>query len=207
LDVVWNARTIGLLSGGLVFLSIIPYAIRTYDGKIRPVPTSWSLWSLIGLALLLTYRSAGAKANVWPAVFGFTNPTLITILSIWRGEPWKKPNLAERLCFFFGIASLVLWLFLRQSRGLSQYALYVAIVADFCAALPTIQFVWTEPGRDRPFPWVLFGIGYFLAVFAVPENTLANWGLPLYMTAVSFSVAVPLALHRLRRNAPLGEWV
>lgn len=190
-----------------MLLSIIPYAIRTYDGKIRPVPTSWSLWSLIGLALLLTYRSAGANANVWPAVFGFTNPTIITILSIWRQEKWKKPNLAERLCFLFGVVSLVMWLFLRQSRELSQYALWVAITADLCAAIPTIKFVWTEPDRDRPFAWVLFGIGYFLAVFATPENTFANWGLPLYMTAVSLSVALPLALHRFRQNVPLREWV
>src|ERR1700674_236548 len=196
---------IGLLSGGLVLLSIIPYAIRTYDGKIRPVPTSWSLWALIGLALLLTYRSAGANANVWPAVFGFTNPAIITILSIWRQEKWKKPNLAERLCFLFGVVSLVMWLFLRQSRELSQYALWVAITADLCAAIPTIKFVWTEPDRDRPFAWVLFGIGYFLAVFATPENTFANWGLPLYMTAVSLSVTLPLALHRFRQNVPLRE--
>ena len=195
------------MSGGLVLLSIIPYAIRTVDGKIRPVPTSWSLWSFIGLALLLTYRSAGAAANVWPAVFGFTNPTLITILSVWRREKWEKPNLLERLCFVFGIVSLILWVLLRQSRELSQYSLGVAIAADLCAAIPTIRFVWNEPARDRPFAWVLFGIGYFLALFAAPENTFANWGLPLYMTAVSFSVALPLALYRLRENVPLREWV
>jgi hypothetical protein len=201
-----SAPTIGLLSGGLVLLSIIPYAIRTYDGEIRPVPTSWSLWSLIGLAVLLTSRSAGANANIWPAVFGFTNPTLITILSIWRHEKWKRPNLGEWLCFLFGIVSLVLWLFLRQNRELSQFALYVAIAADLCAALPTIKFVWTEPTRDRPLSWLLYGIGYFLAIFAAPENTFANWALPLYMTTISFSVALPLVLYRFRRNLPLREW-
>jgi len=190
-----------------VLLSIVPYAIRTYEGKIRPVPTSWSLWSFIGLALLLTYRSAGADANVWPAVFGFTNPTFITILSVWRREKWAKPNLVCRLRLVYGIVSLILWVLLRQSRELSQYALSVAIAADLCAAIPTIRFVWSEPERDRPFAWVLFGIGYFLALFAAPENTFASWGLPLYMTAVSFSVALPLALYRLRENVPLREWV
>ena len=202
-----SAPAIGLLSGGLVFLSIIPYAIRTYEGKIRPVPTSWSLWTLIGLAVLLTYRSAGAHANAWPAVFGFANPALITILGIWRREKWRKPNLAEQLCFLFGIASLAMWLFLHQSPELSQYALLVAIVADVCAAIPTIKFVWTEPDRDRPFAWLLYGCGYFLAVFAATQNTFANWALPLYMTAISFSVALPLVLHRLRRNVSLSEWV
>jgi hypothetical protein len=105
---VLSAQTIGLLSGGLVVLSIIPYSIRVYEGKIRPVPTSWSLWSLIGLALLLTYKSSGAGDNIWPAVFGFTNPTLITILAIRQHERWKKPKRYEWACLAFGIVSLVM---------------------------------------------------------------------------------------------------
>ena len=92
----------------MVFLSIIPYAIRVYERKIQPVSTSWSLCSLIGFAVLLTYRSSGAEANVWPAVFGFVNPTLITILSVWRHGEWKKPTLADRFCFLFGVASLAM---------------------------------------------------------------------------------------------------
>ncbi|MEK7209134.1 MAG: hypothetical protein AAB677_02655, partial [Patescibacteria group bacterium] len=79
-----SAETIGLTSGLLVVASVIPYSIRTYQGKVQPNLTSWSLWTLIGLALLLTYKSSGAEANVWPAVFGFTNPLLITIIVLRR---------------------------------------------------------------------------------------------------------------------------
>jgi len=196
----------GAWSGGLVFLSIVPYAIRTYEGKIQPVPTTWSLWSLIGLAVLLTYRSSGAEANVWPAVFGFINPTLITILSVWRNGKWKKPRLSERFCFLFGVLSLAMWIFLRQNPNLAPYALYVALAADVCAAAPTIVFVWTEPDRDRPLAWVIFAMGYFLAVFAIQQDTLANWIVPLYMTLVALVVAFPLALYRLRRGVPLKHW-
>ena len=190
----------------MVFLSIIPYAIRTYEGKIQPVPTTWLLWSFIGLAVLLTYRSSGAEANVWPAVFGFVNPVVITILSIWKGSQWKKPSRAERFCFVFGVISLGMWIFMRRNPHLAQYALYVAIAADIYAAIPTVIFVWREPDRDRPFAWVLFAVGYFLAVFAIPENTLANWILPLYMALVALVVAFPLALHRLRHHIPLRHW-
>ena len=227
-----SAQTIGLLSGGLVFLSIVPYALRTYQGKIQPVPTSWALWSLIGLAILLTYRSSGAQANIWPAVFGFANPTLIAILGVWRhaangksdllgyglyfasppprspGSTWspRKLNVAERLCFLLGIVALAMWLFVRHNSELSQYALCVAIVADLCAAIPTIVFVWAEPGRDRPFAWVLFAVGCLVSVFAIPENTLANWVLPLYMAVVALAVALPLALYRFRQRTPLRQW-
>jgi len=202
-----SAQLIGALSGGLVFLSIVPYGIRTYEGKIQPVPTSWSLWSLIGLALLLTYRSSGAEANVWPAVFGFINPTAITILSVWKHGKWRKLTFPERLCFLFGVASLGMWISMRRNPDLAQYGLYVAIMADICAAIPTIVFVWREPERDRPFAWILFAIGYFLAVFALPEETPANWILPIYMSLVALVVAFPLTLHRLRRQAPLKQWV
>jgi hypothetical protein len=201
-----SAQAAGLLSGSLVFFSIVPYAIRTYEGKIHPVPTSWSLWSLIGFAVLLTYRSSGAEANLWPAVFGFINPTLITILSLWKRGKWKRPNLPEQLCLLAGLVSIGMWLALRQNPSLAQYALYVAIVADICAAIPTIAFVWKEPDRDRPFAWLMYALGYFLAVFAIPQNTLANWILPLYMTLVGLAVAFPLALYRLRRRMPLKQW-
>jgi hypothetical protein len=190
----------------LVFLSIVPYAIRTYEGKIQPVPTTWSLWSLIGLAVLLTYRSSGAEANAWPAVFGFVNPILITILSVWRQSKWKRPTLTEQFCLFFGAGSLVMWIFMRQKPNLAQYALYVALAADICAAIPTIIFVWKEPDRDRPLAWVIFAIGYLLAVFAIQQDTLANWIVPLYMSVVALVVAFPLALYRVRRRVPLKHW-
>lgn len=201
-----SAQSIGAWSGALVFLSIVPYAIRTYEGKIQPVPTTWSLWSLIGLAVLLTYRSSGAEANAWPAVFGFVNPILITILSVWRQSKWKRPTLTEQLCLLFGAGSLVMWIFMRQKPNLAQYALYVALVADICAAIPTIIFVWKEPDRDRPLAWVIFAIGYLLAVFAIQQDTLANWIVPLYMSVVALVVAFPLALYRVRRRVPLKHW-
>lgn len=95
---------------------------------------------------------------------------------------------------------------MRCNANLAQYALYVAIAADICAAIPTIIFVWKQPDRDRPFSWVVFAMGYFIAIFAIPKGTVANWILPLYMTVVSLVVAFPLALYRLRQRMPLKQW-
>jgi len=201
-----SAELFGMLSGGLVVISIIPYSIRTYQGKIHPNLTSWSLWTVIGLALLLTYKSSGAEANVWPAMFGFTNPLLVTILAARRMGEWAKLNKVEVACMVFGLMALVLWLIVHQDRGLVQYALYLAIIADACAAIPTIVFVWTQPDGDRPFAWGLFAVGYGLAFFAITEHTFANYVLPAYMTVGSFSVTVPLALYRMRQKVPLREW-
>ncbi len=202
-----SAETIGLTAGVLAMRSVIPYSIRTYQGKIQPNLTSWSLWTLIALVLLLTYKSSGAEANVWPAVFGFTNPLLITTLVLRRRGEWTKPNRVEVACLVFSLLSLGLWLGVRERKELVQYALYLAIIADACAAIPTIVFVWTQPNGDRPFAWALFAVGYGLAIFAITEHTFANYVLPLFMFFGSLSIAFPLARYRWRQKAPLSEWV
>lgn len=202
-----SAETIGLVSGLLVVASVIPYSIRTYQGKVQPNLTSWSLWTLIGLALLLTYKSSGAEANVWPAVFGFTNPLLITLLVLKQHGGWTKPNRFEMACLVFGLLSLGLWLGVRENKEMAQYALYLGIVADLFAAIPTIVFVWEHPNGDRPFAWTLYAVGYGLAIFAITDHTFANYALPLYMLFGSLSIAFPLVLYRWRHKAPLSEWV
>ena len=202
-----NPAAIGAWSGALVCASIVPYAIRTYERKIQPVAMSWVLWAFLGLAVLVTYRSAGAESNVWPAVFGFANPAVIAILCACGRAEWKKPSRAERFCFAVGVVSLAMWAFVRHRVALAQYALYIAMAADLCAAIPTILFVWRQPDRDRPFAWVLYAAGYFLAVFAIPRDTLANWILPVYMIALALIVAFPLVRYRLRLRVPLTQWL
>ena len=202
-----NTEIIGLVSGLLVVISVIPYSIRTYQGKIHPNLTSWSLWTLIGLALLLTYKSSGAKANIWPAIFGFINPLLIAVLILRQHGKWIKPNKIEIVCSVFCLLSFGLWFLVRESNELAQYALYLAIVADACAAIPTIVFVWMHPDGDRPFAWGFYAVGYGLAIFAITEHTFANYILPLYMFFGSLSITFPLILYRWRKKYPVSEWI
>ncbi|MEK7583719.1 MAG: hypothetical protein AAB490_00605 [Patescibacteria group bacterium] len=202
-----SKETIGLLSGAIVIVSVIPYAIRVYQRKIHPNVTTWCLWTIIGLALLLTYRSSGASANVWPAVFGFTNPLIVAGLIIWKKNDWEPLSTVERVCLAVGLLSLVLWLWLRNDREMVQFALYLAIIADACAAIPTAVFVWTKPMEERPFAWGLYAIGYGIGIFAITEHTVANYALPVYMFIGASSIALPLVIHRIRYRMRLAEWL
>lgn len=203
----FDKETIGLISGILVVVSVIPYAWRTWQGKICPNVTSWGLWSVLGLALLLTYRSSGAEANVWPAVFGFTNPTLVTILALIKRGEKTRFNRLEWACIAICLVSFGMWLLLRHDKHLAQYALYLAIVADAVAAIPTIVFVTKHPDQDRPFAWGMFAIAYILTLFAVPEHTFANYVLPIYMFLGSGFITFQLAAFRLKARIPAVEWV
>jgi len=202
-----NTELIGIISGILVAVSIIPYSIRTWQRKIRPNVTSWSLWAIIGLALLLTYKSSGAKDNVWVSVFGFTNPLIITLIALKRQYERTRLSKIDKFCLVFGLIALVMWFFMRGSKELVQYALYVALIADAFASIPTIVFLWESPDQDRPFAWSLFVLASGLNIFAISDFTFANLILPIYMVITSLLITIPLYVYRLRKRTPIEEWI
>ena len=198
---------IGLLAGLMVTLTVIPYGIRTWQGKINPNITTWGLWSLIGFSLLLTYKGSGAGANVWPAVFGFINPCIITVIAVYRKGERTSFNKAEKICVALCLLSLLGWWWFRAEQDLVQYALYASIIADACAGIPTVIFVWRQPDGDRPFAWVLFAMAHTLAIFSIPEQTVANYALPVWMITASTIISIPIVWHRVQNRVPLKEWI
>lgn len=103
--------------------------------------------------------------------------------------------------------SLTFWFFIQERKELAQFALYLALVADVFAAIPTIVSSWKEPEKDRPVAWLLFAIGYVIAMFAITEDTVANYILPIYMICGSLNVTLPLALYRWKQKDHLSEWI
>ncbi len=203
-----TAKSIGEIAGLIVFLSAIPYAIRVYQGKIKINPITWFIWSIIGLALLLTYKSSGGKGSIWPAVFGFINPTIVTVIAF--SKHWKeikRPNQLEWTCLFIGLVSLGFWVALREDANSSKYALFLALLADSMAFLPTIIFLIKYPKDDRPLMWLTYAFGYGISMIAIKEHTIANYALPVYMTLGATIISIPLVVYRIRERIPLKEWI
>lgn len=202
-----NTQSIGIISGVLCAAGFLPYAIRTYRKEIRPQITSWLLWALIALAILLSYKSVGATDNIWPAIVGLVGPTTITVLAVWKQGEWNSLRWYEYLCIPLCILALALWWKTQADPERAQFALYLSIVADACAAVPTIIFVWTHPDGDRPFIWLLFSVGMIISMMSITVFTWSNFIYPIYMTLGSTSVAVPLVLYRIKHKVAIQEWI
>lgn len=202
-----NTEIIGKVAGSLVLLGAIPYAWRVWQGKIKPNIITWLLFSLIELSLLLNYKNIGAEDNIWPAIFGFTDSLIITIIAIWKRKKKIKPKKFDYYCLFFGSASIVLWWIWLGDPVYAQYSLFVGIAADIFAGLPTVSSVNENPYEDRPYMWLMFAAGYGLDILAIKEHNLANYSLPVYMVAGSLIVSIPLIVHRIKSKVPLKHWI
>lgn len=201
-----NEEIIGKTSGFLVTIGIFPYVYRIWQGKITANPVTWFIWFVAAFALLANYKSSGAKDNIWPAIFGCFNVTLVLGISLFKGK--REPvGYLDWVCFFLAGVSLVAWFKLGKSREMSTYALYLAILADAFAVIPTFIMLVKKPHLDRPFAWLTFSIGYGITMFAITEHTIANYALPIYMTIMAALITTPLIVYRIKRKIPLREWI
>jgi hypothetical protein len=208
----------GAISGVLVFASAVPYLWNMFKGQTEQHPVSWVLWSIIGLAVLVTYQASGASFwSMVPVVQAFINPVLVLsfiLFKRWRNREkvvmhmgWKALSWDEKACLILGLSALGVWALLHDHKELAKWVLYLSLIADVFAALPTILMVWRNPSADKPGAWGIFVAGYVFALPAITESTVTNYAVPAYMILTYGTIAVITSFYRLKIRAPLRQWI
>jgi hypothetical protein len=194
----------GLAAQFIMAVSIVPYTISIFLGTVKPNRISWFIWSVIGFAFwLITPDSADQVTRMLTVIF-WINPTLIFVLTLFKGE-YIKPDTLEKFSLLVGLCAIVVWLIFKNSSGVLPTV--IAIAADFCALLPTLRFVITAPDEETPLVWICFFLGSFIAVFGIEHYTLESLLLPVYMTIGSSLVVFPLIRYRIKMRIPIGKWI
>lgn len=183
-----------MLSGVVGVASLIPYITDMVRGDTRPNAVSFFLWTALEAIAFVAQLKAGAS---WSIVFvGVTvfNTAIITILAL-AGYGYRAYGKFDAWCAFFCVAALVLW----QMSGNPVVAIAFAIVADFCAALPTIKKVWREPHSEHAFAWSLISISGALGVFSTEILNAANLAFPVYVVVANTLVFSLIFLGQTRK--------
>ncbi len=195
---------LGLLAQFILAVSIVPYTISIFRGTVKPNRISWFIWSVIGFAFwLITPDTADHVTRMLTVIF-WINPTLIFILTLFKGEN-IKPDMLEKFSLLIGLFAIVVWLILRESSGVLPTV--IAIAADFCALMPTLRFVIRAPQEEAPLAWICFFLGSFIAIFGIVDYTLESLLLPVYMTAGASLVVFPLIRYRIKMRIPIRHWI
>lgn len=199
-----EAYYLGLLAQFILAVSILPYAISIFRGTVKPNRISWFIWAVIGFAFwLITPETADEITKMMTVVF-MVNPTIIFILTLFKGENLKPDNL-EKFSLMVGLSAIVVWYIFRNSLGL--FPISMAIFADFCALLPTLRFVFIAPQEETPLAWIFFFLGSLIALFAIEHHTVESMLLPIYMAIGSSLVVFPLVSYRIKMKIPLKNWI
>lgn len=195
---------LGALAQFILAISILPYIISIFRGTVKPNRTSWFIWSIIGFAFwLITPPTADEVTKMLTVIF-MINPTIIFILTLFKGENTKPDNL-EKFSLIIGLSAILVWYVFKDDSGIVPIS--IAILADFCALIPTLRFVFSAPDEETPLAWIFFFLGSLIAVFAIENHSLESILLPVYMTIGSFFVVFPLVRYRIKMKIPIKNWI
>lgn len=187
--------TWGNLSALLIVISGIPYMWGIYKRTIlRPVASTWGIWSIIGLLFLVAYYDAGARMDTTlPAAWaGFIDTLIIFILSLIYGE--KSWSRLETWCVAICFISVIAW----QSLESALLGLIGAIIADAMGVIPQIRKIWVYPNDEPWFPWVLFCVGSMINIFGIKNWELDQYLYPIYMTICSLLITIPIVMGHIK---------
>ena len=171
-----NGQLLGILAGLISFIAYVPYILSIIKKETRPSRSSWWIWSLVGLMILFSYYSIGARSTIWVPVVFFICPLVVAILSLLFGEG-KSLNNADKICLLGTTISILLWIIFKSA----QIALFVNIFIDFLGFLPTFQKTFFNPLHENKISWILFFIGSILNIMAVKDLSSSIIVYPIYM--------------------------
>ena len=187
----WQA-TIGIVAGCVYLLGFVPYLIALRQGKTRPNRATWWIWAIVGLILVVSYRSSGASNTIWVPVSATVCHITIAIASLRYGEGgWNR---FDRTCLLGAGISLFFWWQLKSSL----IALSINIAIDFLGALPTIRKSYHEPETEDLLSWMLFLAASTLNLFAIENWSFELFAYPFYLFCVPTTVVAFLLRSRMR---------
>ena len=195
-----------IIAPSLVAFSGVWYIWNTCAGINKPNLVSWAIWALIGWALFLVTQD-NPRADTMTKIFAFIlalSPTLVAVVALEKGAI-ERVGVMEVISAIIALVALGTWWQMKDNQGVLP--VMIAIIADACALIPTLRFVFRTPQEDRPMPWLAFSTGSLLTLVSIEQWNAESWLLPTYMMFGSFAVFVPLAWYRWKRQVPWREWV
>lgn len=181
----------GLLAAFLSLLGFVPYILSTLRGENRPNRATWIIWTLIGLLLFFSYRSAGATDALWLSLANVIAFVSVLLLLFKYGEGGWNP--LDAACLAAAAFGILLWWYFSSPLP----TLYWSIAIDFIGALPTLKKSWQAPEGEDALTWKIFWAANTVNLFALQEWSFAMAAYPLYLFCISGSIALLLMIRRV----------
>lgn len=182
------------------FVSIGAYAlyiISVFQGKTKPSRSTWWILTLVGLLILLSSYSIGARESMWIQVCYVVGPLIIAFQSLKYGYGGKLLPL-DKVCLAGATICILIWIIFN-----SPFVVFLgSIIVDFIGLIPTIKKSYTDPDEEDPTAWSIETIASILNAIGITlwfTATDKSWIYALYLLVVNGGITLIL-LYRKNLN-------
>jgi hypothetical protein len=171
-----SLATLGLLSGILIVIADIPYALNAWKGKTHPHRTTWFIVFLINCINFANQGASGAKNSLLFFVGAISITFIVFVVSLFKGVGgFAKLDIFVLVVVLFG---LVLW-WLLDSPIVS---IVINVVISVFAFAPTFIKAYHRPKSETKITWFLGATSTALAAISVGKLDFALLVIPVYAT-------------------------
>jgi hypothetical protein len=187
------------LIGAMNVLAAIPYIIDVLKGKSKPNIASWATWSLLNAIIAVSALAAGDAVNT--VVLGFSyfiGSSSVLLLAIFKGT--RKYTAFDAVCQSTAVLSLVLWRLTNDPNA----ALYLVILVDIFAFLPTFRHAWYFPQEETWVTYAISGLTALALTAMATTHSFASLAVTLESGVVCLSLTglILIRASELRRGLP-----
>jgi len=188
---------IAIVSVIMGLVAYVYYFIDIFAGKTKPHAFSWLVWSMLTAIAFVGQISDDAGPGAWiTGVTAFVS-FFIFVLAIVKGE--KNITKSDKLNLLGAFAALGLW-FVTDGPLLS---IILITVVDFLGFLPTIRKSYHKPYEETLITYLLSGLKFALALFALDNYTVVTWLYPLSLVLANLFFVIMLKVRRKKLGPSL----
>lgn len=174
------------------------YVRDTWRGTTKPNRVSWGMWAFA--PLIGTGAALAAGADLWTVVRTFMAgfiPLVVFTASFWNRQSYWKTTSFDLGCGALSLVALGAWLFL----GLPAYAVPIAALGDFLAALPTIVKAWKFPETETGLTYVTSLFSVLLVLPSIHVWNLQSSSFQMYLIVVNLMLIAAVYRKKILRWA------
>lgn len=191
-----DKEILGLLSGLLAVLSLLPYLRNILRGHTKPHAFSWLIWTMLAVVGFAASHSRGGGPGAWvSAVTGITN-TAVLLLALRYGE--KSITKSDWWCLFGAFMTMPLWL-LTDSPVCS---VILVVVIDAFGFWPTTRKSYLRPHEETLSLYLISAVKWAVSMFAIEHYSFVTVFGPASIMLLNLA-QVTLVLVRRKQLAAL----
>lgn len=180
-----------IFSAAVTLYFTLGYVKATIKGLVLPNKVTWFLWGLAPMiAFFATLSSAGFSFGQLPVFMAGFTPFLVFGASFINKKSFWKVTAFDFSCGIVSVITLLIWYYTKDPN----LAIFLAIVSDGLAALPTLIKAWRHPETESITP---FAAGIFttsVGFTAVGTWNFAHLAFPLYLLLLNVLMTLILTI-------------
>lgn len=183
----------GVAAGFIALAAFIPYIIGTMWGTVKPERATWLVLATNSLVLHFSYTDAGQADAGWYTLAVAVGPSVVFVLSLWRGVGGLSRFNAS--CLAGALTAAIIW----WSTDSPMLAVWMGIAVDSFGILPTVRKVLCEEKDGESLTaWTLSSLASVIALLGMSDWSLANSAYPTYLLVGNVVVLGTIVVARRR---------